>query len=247
MIVTCQQCGTKFKLDDDLIPPQGIKVRCSKCQHVFVVHRPTYTETNNGPAISVLDEPADEAELGSPLRPKPKPLFSRRLLWFTIPIFGILCIVFLFSYMRVYQKSQVKKEIDPGNKHIVVMPETKEYFIDNVHLGQLFVVQGMIRNEYPGARSFISLEAKLLKDNQPFQVVNLYCGNPLTKRELQTLTLVELLKAMKNRYGKSRANVNVLPNSEVPFTVMFYNLPELNTLTNYRIRVVSSESYKPTK
>jgi predicted Zn finger-like uncharacterized protein len=40
MIVTCASCLTKFKLDDSRIPPEGAKVRCSRCQHVFMVTPP---------------------------------------------------------------------------------------------------------------------------------------------------------------------------------------------------------------
>ncbi len=39
MIVTCDSCEANFRVDDSRIPPQGIKVRCSKCKHVFMVTR----------------------------------------------------------------------------------------------------------------------------------------------------------------------------------------------------------------
>ncbi len=39
MILQCDQCNTKFKLDDGKIKAGGVKVRCSKCKHVFVVTR----------------------------------------------------------------------------------------------------------------------------------------------------------------------------------------------------------------
>lgn len=37
MIITCSSCLIKFSLDDSKIPAKGIKVRCSRCQHVFHV------------------------------------------------------------------------------------------------------------------------------------------------------------------------------------------------------------------
>ena len=37
MIITCASCLTKFNLDDYRIPPEGAKVRCSRCRHVFHV------------------------------------------------------------------------------------------------------------------------------------------------------------------------------------------------------------------
>jgi Meckel syndrome type 1 protein len=39
MIVICQRCQAKFRVPDEKIPARGAKVRCSKCQAVFVVHR----------------------------------------------------------------------------------------------------------------------------------------------------------------------------------------------------------------
>lgn len=35
MIITCEACSTQFVLDDALVKPEGSKVRCSKCRHVF--------------------------------------------------------------------------------------------------------------------------------------------------------------------------------------------------------------------
>jgi len=37
MIITCASCLTKFNLDDSRISPKGVKVRCSRCKHVFYV------------------------------------------------------------------------------------------------------------------------------------------------------------------------------------------------------------------
>ena len=37
MIVTCTKCQAKFRVADEKIGPRGAKVRCSKCQTVFLV------------------------------------------------------------------------------------------------------------------------------------------------------------------------------------------------------------------
>jgi predicted Zn finger-like uncharacterized protein len=44
MIVTCASCLTKFNLDESKIPAKGAKVRCSRCQHVFLVTPPQETK-----------------------------------------------------------------------------------------------------------------------------------------------------------------------------------------------------------
>ncbi len=40
MIVECPQCSTKFRLDDSKITSKGVKVRCSKCKHIFTAMKP---------------------------------------------------------------------------------------------------------------------------------------------------------------------------------------------------------------
>ena len=40
MIITCENCKTRFNLADERIPAAGAKVRCSRCQHSFQVVRP---------------------------------------------------------------------------------------------------------------------------------------------------------------------------------------------------------------
>lgn len=39
MILSCEKCGTKFSLDDNLVRTSGTKVRCSRCYHVFTAFR----------------------------------------------------------------------------------------------------------------------------------------------------------------------------------------------------------------
>ncbi len=43
MIIQCEQCRTKFKLDDNKVTERGAKVRCARCRHVFTVRKPGAT------------------------------------------------------------------------------------------------------------------------------------------------------------------------------------------------------------
>ncbi len=38
MIITCQECNSSFNVDDGLIKETGTKVRCSKCENIFVAY-----------------------------------------------------------------------------------------------------------------------------------------------------------------------------------------------------------------
>jgi len=65
MIIQCDQCNTKFKLDDAKVPDKGVKVRCAKCKHIFKVQRDVPPEeTDFDFLLSGLGAPASDAETG---------------------------------------------------------------------------------------------------------------------------------------------------------------------------------------
>ena len=65
MIIQCDQCNTKFKLDDAKVPDKGVKVRCAKCKHIFKVQREVASEeTDFDFLLSGLGAPASDAETG---------------------------------------------------------------------------------------------------------------------------------------------------------------------------------------
>jgi len=53
MIIQCEQCRTKFKLDDNKVTERGAKVRCAKCRHVFTVHKPGASPTDEAAPVVV--------------------------------------------------------------------------------------------------------------------------------------------------------------------------------------------------
>ena len=40
MIIQCDQCDTRFRLDDSKVTGRGVRVKCTKCQNLFVVAPP---------------------------------------------------------------------------------------------------------------------------------------------------------------------------------------------------------------
>lgn len=46
MIIRCDQCKTRFRLDDSKVTVSGVRVRCSKCKHTFVVRKDLGGEEN---------------------------------------------------------------------------------------------------------------------------------------------------------------------------------------------------------
>jgi len=51
MIIQCDKCKTRFKLDDSRVTDAGIRVRCSRCSHTFVVRREAPEEESDFESI----------------------------------------------------------------------------------------------------------------------------------------------------------------------------------------------------
>lgn len=62
MIIQCEQCQTKFKLDDSKVSAKGVKVRCARCKHVFAVAGQQPAEEDSAFLWQEEVPPASEAE-----------------------------------------------------------------------------------------------------------------------------------------------------------------------------------------
>lgn len=57
MIIQCEQCQAKFKLDDSKVTDKGVKVRCAKCKHVFTVTKEQPVAAEPFDSGSSLEQP----------------------------------------------------------------------------------------------------------------------------------------------------------------------------------------------
>ena len=53
MIVTCARCATQFQLDEAKVPDDGVRVRCSRCEHAFVVTAPTQSDSRRAADLAI--------------------------------------------------------------------------------------------------------------------------------------------------------------------------------------------------
>lgn len=66
MIIQCVQCKARFRLDDSKVSDAGIKVRCSKCKHIFVVKKEVPVEESDlDVLLQGLDSPSAGIVLGA--------------------------------------------------------------------------------------------------------------------------------------------------------------------------------------
>ena len=117
------------------------------------------------------------------------------------------------------------------------------YFRDNKEVGQILIITGMVRNSYPEARSFIKLRGTLYDSGGKVLADRfIYAGNILTENELANLPILEIQSILNTRTGRSGLNVDIQPNAEVPFMLVFDKIP--TDRESYSIDTVASEPAK---
>lgn len=246
MVVTCEACNTKFRLDPARLKGPTSKVRCSRCGHVFMVSQ----EAEDVVHIDLADEggvPAEESPAPPPTPPpqrsatkKERP-WKRLLIGVAAGLALILGGVGLYSYLSSHPQEKAVQGL-PETPTLKVLDSTQAFFLENAHAGQIFVVEGEVENQSPKPVSFIMLEGKLFNTTNRVAITQkCFAGNGMTREELGRLNMTEIQNRMMNREGKSLSNVKIPPMKRVPFMLVFHNLPELKALSDYSVEVVSSK------
>lgn len=254
MIVTCESCQTKFRLDPSRLKGPGAKVRCSQCGHVFVVDAseeevlihvdlPEEEELEESEVefSSTYEAPTASAKASPVARPK-------ILAGAAVALIVILIAVFWLAADRKTSSPPgaggSKTGTQPEMPTVTILENTQAYFLENPQAGgQIFVIQGEVSNESKGFASFVLLEGRLYKTgNEMVQSQRCYAGNLMTRSELTKLSVNEIQDRMMNREGKDLMNVRISPSRRVPFMLVFHNLPEFSTLSDYSVEVVSAKA-----
>ncbi|MBI4774594.1 MAG: zinc-ribbon domain-containing protein [Deltaproteobacteria bacterium] len=242
MIVTCPECATKFNLDPKRVPGDTAKVRCSRCKFVFEI-------TDKGKALPAI--PKAERPSG-PKKPPPKPvvrtprissLQAKRILAVGILVLIVLGAGASYWFMRTpgAAKPPAKPgETDPGNKRLA-LSNVEGGFEESATLGKVFVVHGLVRNDYNHAVRFIRIEGLLhsAAEAPPLKTVVVYAGNPLAEEEIRLLSEEELNLVLNNKNGKSDMDARVPPGESIPFSLLFKDLPP--EMKEYTVKVLDSQ------
>ncbi len=59
MVVTCEHCGARYRLDKDRIQGKGARITCPRCRHVFVVYQEGEEGQAAAPAVRTAERPTD--------------------------------------------------------------------------------------------------------------------------------------------------------------------------------------------
>ncbi|RZB34096.1 MAG: hypothetical protein SRB2_03489 [Desulfobacteraceae bacterium Eth-SRB2] len=115
---------------------------------------------------------------------------------------------------------------DPAGNLKIDTLDIDSAFVKNVKAGKLFMINGKIKNGYSDARSYIRVTGKIYKKGKNLvQKETIFCGNILSDIELSNLELPAIKKRLSHRLGDNNSNIRVKPGQELPFMIVFGNLP----------------------
>ncbi len=204
----------------------------------------------------------EEEKMGEEIKEEKKPAKAqpvikkrrRSVLWTTILLIVLLLVgtatalfVFkrdlLFEYLPSLKKPLSKEQVfDMGNKRLSIKRDPADLngsFANSKKEGKLFVVRGLITNNYPDKRSFIRIRSNILDSRgKVVKTKTAYAGNPISDKELLSLSMVEINNRLMNKFGKDNVNINISPNASIPFMVIFSDLPE--DISEFTVESISS-------
>jgi predicted Zn finger-like uncharacterized protein len=140
------------------------------------------------------------------------------------------------------QSSNKQEATDPGVARLSFKAVTGS-FIQSQKAGQLFVIKGMVTNNYPRPRSFILLKGTILDDRGKVVKVKMaYAGNTFGENQIKETPIEGLNQGLKSRAGRNKMNLDVQSGATIPFMIIIDQLPE--NVSEFTVEAVSSSPGK---
>lgn len=249
MVITCESCGARFRLDSDKLNKPRNKVRCSKCKKVFEVEQPDedgliHIEISDEESVFIPGAVPQQSSRPAAPEAKKEWLSKKKILFASVAcVLIVIALALVLGPGRSLLSPAAKTSSrEPSQPIVTIMDSVQAYYLENVHSGQVLVIEGEVLNESSKPVSFVMIEGKLYNNNDTVsQVQRCYVGNSLTRKEIANLKISEIQDKIMYREGKNLKDVKIAPAGKVPFMLVFHNLPEMSTLSNYSVNVISSK------
>lgn len=251
MIISCPNCKTKFKVKDELVTPGKTKLKCSKCNHIFL-----FEEDKKESKEASQKE---KIEISLEDKPLKKSFKTKRLLYIILPLFLIIGaaillmftdlkskIPFLTSPSKIKQKSEQNATLPLDVVKEISLEELKQYTVENDKIGKILVIEGKAVNNFNVPKELIKIEATLY-DNKGnvIEKKSILCGNKVSLFQLQSWNKEQLEKELNSKVGVLMKNTNIQPGGSVEFMILFYNPPQ--NVYEYGVKVIEAMDVKNKK
>ncbi len=246
MEVTCPNCESRFNLPDSAVKPNA-KLRCSVCQNVFSIGAPVQPpeaedDTANGNLDSAALEDGENLDLDGAKSESEPASKKKKIIIAAVAIVLLLCAAGGGWWYFAGTSSEEPKSPAEMAKSVefLIMRDVRQYYVQNEKIGSIFVIQGIVTNEFPVAKDLIEVEAALYaKDKTTLLTKKQLGGTVLSQFQLQVLGEEEMESFLSNQIEILTKNTNVPPKGEVPFMVLFYNPPA--DVAEFGVKIISSK------
>ena len=181
---------------------------------------------------------ADEMDDLVPPPPPPKRGVSKPLVMVVGAVAVIGLIFVLFTQFKL--GTMIFGEPEHPMSHLMIDQKgLRAEWEKNSQLPRIFIVKGSVHNRSKKPRAFIKVRGVLLsKAKKNLKEAKAFCGNPISGKDLRTKSPSDLQKRMNNREGVQKMNTRIEPNATIPFTLVFFKVPE--QADSYGVEVVEA-------
>ncbi|MBE9505159.1 MAG: zinc-ribbon domain-containing protein [Proteobacteria bacterium] len=135
---------------------------------------------------------------------------------------------------------EIKVQVGMVDTQKVEVKGLNGYYKTTKKEGPIFVVEGRAANAFNRPISFIKLKGTLYGNNGKALMTEVaYAGNNFSDNDLLEFSRSKVKDEMNYKVGKGLVNSNISPKKEIPFMIVFYNVP--NNLAEFDVEVLSSE------
>ena len=219
------QAGDTIEMEQPPVPPPAKPAAKPVVSH----GRPTMTFETGAGDLAEAEEEAVTEEEAVPFIPKRGLGWPLRIALLCVIVAGVaFAAVGVKRYMGSGGHGKIAEEQGVRKPEIVDADVVVGKTV-NEKAGPVVYVTGKVWNRYDKPRSSITVKARVLdKSGKPIEGAEeiVYAGNSLTRPEIASLDEEAIKQRYGNPKGASGSNVNVKPNTWVPFAVVFFHLPE---------------------
>jgi len=206
-------------------------------------------EFQNADEEDLIDEEISEIQpaldrTGAPAKKRiSKPILA--LLIIALLAGGLYGTYVLLDYMKIeipFVSDYLKpKPSDPAGNLKIETLDIESKFVASSKAGKLFVITGRIKNGYSSSRRTVKIKGKLFTKGKTLsKTETFFCGNVLSDMELSNMEFAAIKKRLSNSLGDNKSNTGIKPGQELPFMIVFSDLPD--DLEEFAIEVVGSIS-----
>jgi predicted Zn finger-like uncharacterized protein len=248
MLIDCPSCGTRYRISGDNLRPDGSKLKCTRCGHIFVgsvydamvedvASEGAQEESSERTASDfegIGEEETGRAEKGKPRRRIRLLLLFLFLLLLAAAAFGYIRYTGMTIQLSFLQQTSPRAETELDQRaeseevvQDISLRNVSQYMVRNKHIGSILVIEGKAVNESGGPKEGIELKATVFDEQgEKLRDKEFVCGKSVSLAQLQSYTQKELESEFSSHLSRMSAAQQVETGEALPFMAVFYSPPQ---------------------